>query len=77
MPRVKLTVEKNVENFKTSASINDVEILELQKYGNINIAICNYKHPSQLYKLGLFQSEVGDPKVYAAKEPEQKQAEKK
>lgn len=58
MAKVKLTIEGDVNNFTTAAGIVDITIDEKMTYGNVNVCVCNYKHPSQLYRLGLLQNEV-------------------
>lgn len=62
MAKVKLTVNSDqFDKFKIACDIEDVLIVEQTKYGNVKSCVVNYKHPSQLYKVGLLQYEVDKP----------------
>jgi hypothetical protein len=58
MAKVKITIEGNVQDFTTAANVADIVVEEKLTYGSVNVCICNYKHPSQLYRLGLLQTAV-------------------
>lgn len=68
MAKAKLTVASNFDNFKVACEVKDVQVIEHTKYGEVNVCVVNYKHPSQLYEIGFLQHIVGKPEAIKAAE---------